>query len=173
MNKYLLLLLTLVTLPVAASPWLRAGHSQNTGAVSFGKQGTYGTGGCFAAGQQSSQSAGVKCGISGSGPNGNSFSGASKTLIQNGVGAAHSSGYSAETARGNFMGQRTASYNAQTGTGSRSAVRSADTNQDGVTDYGYTLDTSYQRGIGRSTTVQTQNKGTYNCAAGSSCIQNP
>jgi hypothetical protein len=111
------------------------------------------------------QNGGIR-GASYQGANG-SYRGASGAV--NGVGAFRKNNYSANTAKGNVAGSTSNVYNAQTGQGTRIRNRSIDTNKDGTVDKSATTTTNYSKGSGATTTVETQNNGTYSCSTGNGC----
>jgi hypothetical protein len=86
-----------------------------------------------------------------------------------GVGAFRKNSYTANTTKGNIAGSTSNVYNAQTGQGTRIRNRSIDTNKDGAVDKSATTTTNYSQGSGASTTVETQNNGTYSCSTGNGC----
>jgi hypothetical protein len=111
------------------------------------------------------QNGGIR-GASYQGANG-SYRGASGAA--KGVGAFRKNSYTANIAKGNIAGSKSNVYNAQTGQGKRIRNRSIDTNKDGTADKSATTTTNYSKGSGATTTVETQNNGTYSCSTGKGC----
>lgn len=94
------------------------------------------------------------------GPNGGAFNRAGGFGYKKGVGAARTNQWSGTTpAGGTGAGYANSKYNAQTGAGTRESGASY-TNPSGQS-YGYDGSTSYVRGQGGTTSIDTQNKGTY------------
>ena len=104
----------------------------------------------------------------GAGIRGGSYTGANGGTLQTaggfgysrGVGAARASGWNGTAANGaHGSGYTTNKYNAQTGQGVRSSSEQV-TNAAGQ-NYGYTGNTTYTKGQGSQSVIQTDNHGTY------------
>lgn len=94
------------------------------------------------------------------GPNGTSVQSASGGAFRRGVGGFRGKQFSAEGANGGSANKyMNNAYNAQTGTGVRNSGASY-TNPQGQS-YGYDGTTSYAKGQGATTSIDTQNKGDY------------
>lgn len=121
-------------------------------------RGQYGGGAAgFAAGQNAG--AGFHAG-KWAGPNGGNFQTAGASGYQRGVGAFRQSGWSGKAANGaSGSGNVKNYYNAQTGQGTRSSNEQVQ-NAAGQ-DYGYNGNTSYTKGQGANSVIQTDNHGTY------------
>lgn len=95
------------------------------------------------------------------GPNGGTFQNKGGFAYKQGVGAMRKNQWSGTTpAGGNANGYVNSQYNAQTGQGTRESGAHY-TNPSGQ-QYGYDGNTSYTKGQGGNTTIDTQNNGTYN-----------
>lgn len=95
------------------------------------------------------------------GPNGGTFQNTAKFGYKKGVGAFRKNQWSGTTpAGGNGAGYVNSQYNAQTGQGTRQSGVNY-TNPSGQ-QYGYDGNTTYTRGQGGTTSIDTQNNGTYN-----------
>ncbi len=126
----------------------------------FARQGQYGQ----AAGAAAiSQNAAVLGGaFNGTGPNGTSGAGAGSAAWKRGIGAVGASQMNVSGANGStYSGFKRGAYNAQTGQGMYSSGKSAYSSKTGQS-YGYNQDTSFAKGQGASTSVETENKGDYN-----------
>jgi hypothetical protein len=75
------------------------------------------------------------------------------------------------TVYGNFSTQTQSHYDRATGKGTRFGSKSLDQNRDGIVDYGVDSQTTYTRGVGFSSTINTLNQGSYVCTTGSGCVQ--
>ena len=141
-----------------ASAYRRVARGQYGAATAYANQGQYGSrvgaralgqnaGGGFRAGQYA-------------GPNGGSAQSAGAFGYKRGVGAFHQGGWSGQGPNGGTAdGSSKMNYNAQTGTGT-SASQAQATNAAGQ-HYGYTGNTSYEKGAGSQSSFQTDNHGTY------------
>lgn len=95
------------------------------------------------------------------GPNGGTFKNQGKFAYKQGVGGYRKNQWSGTTpAGGSGNGYVNSKYNAQTGQGSRQSGAEY-TNPQGQS-YGYDGNTSYTKGQGGTTSIDTVNKGTYN-----------
>ncbi|HEY9733759.1 MAG TPA: hypothetical protein V6C89_17720 [Drouetiella sp.] len=95
------------------------------------------------------------------GPNGGSAQGGAAFGYKRGVGGFRGTKWQGQTANGaSGSGWSKNVYNAQTGQGNRSSSEQIQTAAG--KDYGYTGNTSYAKGQGGQTTIDTQNKGDYN-----------
>ncbi len=94
------------------------------------------------------------------GPNGGTFKGANAGAYKKGVGGARASQFSSQGPNGgSASGYSNNVYNAQTGTGARNSGK--DFNTASGQSYGYDGSTSYTKGSGATSTIDTQNKGDY------------
>lgn len=129
-----------------------------------GSQGTTPAGGAWrrggATGYSPENGAFHKSGIEATGANGGTFNRGSDMQYQQGVGGYTQKGFNAQTANGaSATGYKTNNYDAGTGTGT--ATRGRDFNTASGDSYGYDKSTSYTKGQGFTTTVDTQNKQDY------------
>jgi hypothetical protein len=134
-------------------------RGQNGAAGAIGRRGQYGAGaagfaggpnmgGAFHAGQYA-------------GPNGGNVQSAGASGYKRGLGAFRKSSWSGQTASGaSGSGFTNNQYNAQTGQGVRSSAQQVQTAAG--KDYGYNGNTTYTKGQGADSTIQTDNHGTYN-----------
>ena len=94
------------------------------------------------------------------GPNGGTFQGANAGAYKRAVGAFRASQFSAAGPNGgSATGYSNNVYNAQTGTGVRNSGKSGTTASG--QSYGYDGTTDYTKGVGATTSIDTQNKGDY------------
>lgn len=94
------------------------------------------------------------------GPNGGTFQGGTGGAFKKGVGGFRHSQFQGTGANGGSAnGYMNSKYNAQTGQGSRESGVSA--TSAGGQNYGYDAQSTYTRGQGGQTTIDTQNKGDY------------
>lgn len=129
------------------------------GAVgAYGYQGAYGgRAGARAIGYNAG--AGIRSG-SWAGPNGGSFNTGGAFGYRRGVGGARGSAWNGTTAAGGSgSGWSKGAYNAQTGQGTRAS--SEQWNTASGKDYGYTGNTSYTKGQGGVSNIDTDNHGDY------------
>lgn len=94
------------------------------------------------------------------GPNGGDLQTGGAFGYSRGVGGFRKSGWSGTAANGaSGSGYTKSQYNAQTGQGTRSSAEQVKTASG--QDYGYTGNTTYTKGQGGQSVIQTDNKGTY------------
>lgn len=127
-------------------------------------QGTTGSGGSYwrggATGWQNGLGAAHESGFSGSTAGGGSLDRRGQWQYQSGVGGSASRGFQAQTASGaSASGYKNMEYDAATGSGAISKGR--DYNTASGASYGYDANTSYTKGQGFTTSIDTQNKTDY------------
>ncbi len=124
----------------------------------YARQGQYGrSAGAAAVGYN--RGAGFRAG-SWNGPNGGSLQSAGGGAYKRGVGAMRASKFASTGPNGgSASGYSNNVYNAQTGTGVRNSGK--DINTASGQSYGYDSSTSYTKGQGATSTIDTQNKGDY------------
>lgn len=131
----------------------------NGAAGGWARQGQYGSSAGARAVRYGSGAAGFRAG-SFAGPNGGTFQGANAGAFKKGVGGARASKFSSQGPNGaSASGYSNNVYNAQTGTGTRNSGK--DINTASGQSYGYDGSTSYTKGSGATSTIDTQNKGDY------------
>jgi hypothetical protein len=124
----------------------------------FASQGQYG-GRVGARALGYNQGAGFRAG-QWNGPNGGTAEGGAAFGYKRGVGGFRKSGWNATAPNGaSGSGYTTNKYNAQTGQGMRSSSEQFQTASG--KDYGYNGNTTYTKGQGGETMIQTDNKGSY------------
>lgn len=155
-----LLCVTLMTTHSSEAQSRRAfARGPNGSAGGFVRQGQYGQAAGGRAIVPGQGGAGFRGG-SYSGPNGGSVQGANAWGYQEGVGGGRASAFQGTGPNGgSASGYSNNVYNAQTGTGQRNSGKQA-TASDG-TSYGYNSTTDYAKGQGATTSVDTQNNGSY------------
>ncbi|MBP9089501.1 hypothetical protein KBI23_00630 [bacterium] len=139
----------------------RRGYARGAnGAVGgFARQGQYGSSVGGRAVRYGSGGAGFRAG-SFAGPNGGTFQGANAGAFKKGIGGARASKFSSQGPNGgSASGYSNNVYNAQTGSGTRNSGK--DINTASGQSYGYDGSTSYTKGSGATSTIDTQNKGDY------------
>lgn len=125
----------------------------------YARQGQYGSSAGGRAVRYGSGAAGFRAG-SFAGPNGGTFQGANAGAFKKGVGGARASQFTSQGPNGgSASGYSNNVYNAQTGTGTRNSGK--DFNTASGQSYGYDGSTSYTKGSGATSTIDTQNKGDY------------
>ncbi|MDR3613425.1 MAG: hypothetical protein P4L53_07655 [Candidatus Obscuribacterales bacterium] len=151
-----LALLSAVTGQVEAKRAFARGPNGSVGA--FNSQGQYGSRmGARVLGQNAG--AGFRHGQF-TGPNGGSLNGNGNFAYKRGAGGFRNSAWNGTAPKGaSGSGYSHSQYNAQTGQGARSSSEQLATSSG--KDYGYTGDTSFTKGQGGSSVVQTDNHGTY------------
>ncbi|MBC7997483.1 MAG: hypothetical protein IAF58_06055 [Leptolyngbya sp.] len=154
----LLFVITSVTLTEPAEARRAFARGQHGAAGAYAHQGQYGSrAGARAFGANGGFSARA---ASFNGPNGTNGQLAAGGAYKRGVGGFRAKQFSAEGANGGSANRyMNNAYNAQTGTGVRNSGASY-TNPQGQS-YGYNGTTSYAKGQGATSSIDTQNKGDY------------
>lgn len=131
----------------------------NGAAGGYARQGQYGSSAGGRAVRYGQGAAGFRAG-SFAGPNGGTFQGANAGAFKKGVGGVRASKFTSQGPNGgSASGYSNNVYNAQTGTGTRNSGK--DWNTSSGQSYGYDGSTSYTKGTGATSTIDTQNKGDY------------
>lgn len=131
-------------------------RSGSQGATANG--GTWRRGGATA--WQNGESFAHKSGFSGTSAAGGSLNRQGQMQYQNGVGGSASRGFNAATTNGaSASGYKTNNYDATTGQGT--SAKGRDVNTVNGESYGYDASTTYTKGQGFTTSLDTQNKGDY------------